>query len=100
MLVNSDIWPYADREGENSAAVGDKFVGLGFKGDRIDTKLSAEGDKGEGFEFEGDKMGTTVSAKCDREDEILANVESNSAYLHPLPLESRLLSAGVRISCL
>ena len=36
-------------KGKNSVAVRDKFVGVGFEGDRIDTKVTAEGDKGEGF---------------------------------------------------
>ena len=36
-------------KGKNSVAVRDKFVGVGFEGDRIDTKVTAEGDEGEGF---------------------------------------------------
>ena len=31
LLVDLDLWPLADREGENRAVVGDKFVGLGFE---------------------------------------------------------------------
>ena len=36
-------------KGKNSVAVQDKFVGVGFEGDRIDTKVTAEGHEGEEF---------------------------------------------------
>ena len=61
-----------------SSAEGDRFVGLGFGGEKFGMKVQAVGDRVEGFGFAGKNIGTKVSADCDREEAPPADAEVDS----------------------